>query len=118
MEPFRCLRAPGGHRSPFTGRALFRTCAFLGAFYETGCAVAQIHPASATRTPFCTQTAPGGLGLGQDEARQIALTALAAMDGGLIICRAERNAGPLDDIGGQLLRLLRARRAPRSKRSQ
>jgi len=45
-------------------------------------------------------------GLASDQAHDVALTAVAAMEGALIICRAERSAQPLTEIGRQLLRLV------------
>ncbi len=45
-------------------------------------------------------------GLGSREARQIALAAIAAMEGALIMCRAEGDARPVAEIGDQLLRLV------------
>jgi TetR/AcrR family transcriptional regulator, lmrAB and yxaGH operons repressor len=57
-------------------------------------------------------------GLNKQKARQIALTSVAAMEGALIICRAEGGAGPLNEIGDQLLRLVprgRSARPPAGK---
>jgi TetR/AcrR family transcriptional regulator, lmrAB and yxaGH operons repressor len=51
-------------------------------------------------------------GLPVDESRRVALTTLAAMEGALIICRAEGRAEPLLEVGDELLRLLPD--APRS----
>jgi TetR/AcrR family transcriptional regulator, lmrAB and yxaGH operons repressor len=45
-------------------------------------------------------------GLDSEEARQVALTAIAAMEGALIISRAEGDTHPVADIGDQLLRLV------------
>jgi len=44
-------------------------------------------------------------GLSPDRSRRVALTTLAAMEGALIICRAEGSAEPLTDIGDELLRV-------------
>ncbi len=45
-------------------------------------------------------------GLSRQRAEAIALTTLAGMEGALILCRAEGNVQPLDDIAEELLRLL------------
>ena len=47
-------------------------------------------------------------GLGAGPARRVALTALAAMEGALILCRAEGDATPLADVGGEILNLVPA----------
>ena len=48
------------------------------------------------------------VGIPAPRARTIALTALAGMEGALILCRAEGNSGPLEAIVEELLRLLPA----------
>ena len=45
-------------------------------------------------------------GLPARRARAVAVTALAAMEGALILCRAERDVGPLDAVAAELLRLV------------
>jgi TetR/AcrR family transcriptional regulator, lmrAB and yxaGH operons repressor len=45
-------------------------------------------------------------GMPADRARPIALAVLAGMEGALILCRAEGSSAPLDEVAGQLLRLL------------
>jgi AcrR family transcriptional regulator len=47
-------------------------------------------------------------GIPAPRATSIALTALAGMEGALILCRAEGNSGPLEAIVEELLRLLPA----------
>jgi AcrR family transcriptional regulator len=47
-------------------------------------------------------------GVPAHRARPIALATLAAMEGALILCRAEGDSGPLDVVGGELMRLLSA----------
>jgi AcrR family transcriptional regulator len=51
-------------------------------------------------------------GVERDVAGPVAVTALAAMEGALILCRAEGGAGPLDVVETQLLRLLVSGPAP------
>jgi TetR/AcrR family transcriptional repressor of lmrAB and yxaGH operons len=45
-------------------------------------------------------------GVPPDRAEPLALTALAAMEGALILCRAEGSVGPLDAVAQQLALLL------------
>lgn len=45
-------------------------------------------------------------GVPTTRAAPIALTAVAALEGALILCRAEGGSGPLDTVAGELLRLL------------
>ncbi|ULH17241.1 TetR/AcrR family transcriptional regulator (plasmid) [Deinococcus sp. KNUC1210] len=47
-----------------------------------------------------------GAGIPAQRSTSLALTILAAMEGALILCRAEGNAAPLDAITGELLKLL------------
>jgi AcrR family transcriptional regulator len=49
-----------------------------------------------------------GVGISAPRANTIALTALAGMEGALILCRAEGNSGPLEAIVEELMRLLPA----------
>jgi AcrR family transcriptional regulator len=51
------------------------------------------------------------VGVPAPRANTIALTALAGMEGALILCRAEGNSGPLEAIVAELLRLLPAESA-------
>ena len=46
------------------------------------------------------------VGVPAARARSIAVTALAAMEGALILCRAERSGEPLERVAEELLRLL------------
>jgi TetR/AcrR family transcriptional repressor of lmrAB and yxaGH operons len=46
------------------------------------------------------------VGLEADQARRIAVTSVAAMEGALILCRAEGDARPMLEVGGELLRLV------------
>ena len=55
-------------------------------------------------------------GLPARRARPIALATLAAMEGALILCRAEGNVKPLDAVAKELMRLLPDRRPARRKR--
>ncbi len=48
----------------------------------------------------------GQAGLAPDRAATVAVTALAGMEGALILCRAERSSAPLEAIAGELLNLL------------
>lgn len=48
-------------------------------------------------------------GLDPYHARAVALTTLAAMEGALVLCRAERSVAPLETVAGELKRLVRAR---------
>jgi AcrR family transcriptional regulator len=50
------------------------------------------------------QLAAGGLGA--DRARSIAVAALAAMEGALILCRAEGGTAPFDAVAAELMRLV------------
>lgn len=46
------------------------------------------------------------VGLRKPRARSVALASLAAMEGALILCRAERSVRPLDTVAGELERLV------------
>ena len=48
-------------------------------------------------------------GVPDAEARDLATLVIAAIEGGLILARAQRNGGPLRTVGGELSSLLRAR---------
>jgi AcrR family transcriptional regulator len=52
------------------------------------------------------------VGVPSDRATSIALTAVASMEGALILCRAEGNAKPLDAVAEEVLRLLPETRRP------
>ena len=47
-------------------------------------------------------------GIPLERAKAISLATLAGMEGALILCRAEANVQPLDDIAGELMHLLPA----------
>ena len=55
-------------------------------------------------------------GVPSRRATPIALAALAAMEGALILCRAEGNVRPLDAVAEELMRLLPLERPTRRKR--
>jgi len=55
-------------------------------------------------------------GVPSRRATPIALAALAAMEGALILCRAEGNVKPLDAVAEELMRLLPSERPSRRKR--
>ena len=55
-------------------------------------------------------------GVPSRRATPIALAALAAMEGALILCRAEGNVRPLDAVAKELMRLLPMERPDRRKR--
>ena len=55
-------------------------------------------------------------GVPSRRAMPIALAALAAMEGALILCRAEGNVRPLDAVAEELMRLLPMERPDRRKR--
>jgi TetR/AcrR family transcriptional repressor of lmrAB and yxaGH operons len=61
------------------------------------------------------------VGVPADRAEPIARATLAAMEGALILCRAERDIGPLETVAAELTRLLppepkgRRRRSPRPR---
>ena len=46
-----------------------------------------------------------GAGLPTERANRLATTALAAMEGALILCRAEQSAGPLEAVASEILSL-------------
>jgi TetR/AcrR family transcriptional repressor of lmrAB and yxaGH operons len=50
-------------------------------------------------------------GISRERAGSIALATLAAMEGALILCRAEGGVGPLDAVAAELLQLLPAARS-------
>jgi AcrR family transcriptional regulator len=54
----------------------------------------------------------GATGVPAERAGPIALATLAAMEGALILCRAEGNSAPLDAVAAELLRLLPAENGP------
>jgi AcrR family transcriptional regulator len=47
-----------------------------------------------------------GVGLKKDRARNVALSTLAAVEGALILCRAERGTQPLETVAAELKRLV------------
>jgi len=49
-----------------------------------------------------------GVGLKKDRARGVAVATLAAVEGALILCRAERSARPLETVAVELKRLVSA----------
>src|SRR5882757_453135 len=51
----------------------------------------------------------GARGLPEAQARSLATLVLAGIEGALILARAERSAGPLEDVGRELAAVLRAR---------
>ena len=55
-------------------------------------------------------------GVPSRRATPIALAALAAMEGALILCRAEGNVKPLNAVAEELIRLLPLERPTRRKR--
>ena len=56
------------------------------------------------------------VGVASQRAMPIALATLAAMEGALILCRAEGNVKPLDAVAKELMRLLPSERRARRKR--
>ena len=56
------------------------------------------------------------VGVPSARARPIALATIAAMEGALILCRAEGNVKPLDAVAEELMRLLPSRSSTRRKR--
>jgi AcrR family transcriptional regulator len=56
------------------------------------------------------------VGVPAHRARPIALATLAAMEGALILCRAEGNVKPLDAVAEELMRLLPSEKRARRKR--
>jgi len=57
-------------------------------------------------------------GVPSHRAKSIAIAALAAMEGALILCRAEGNSKPLDAVAEELMRLLPPETAHPKKRSR
>jgi len=57
------------------------------------------------------------VGVPSQRAKPIALATLAGMEGALILCRAEGNVKPLDDVAEELMRLLPSEKPGRRKRS-
>jgi TetR/AcrR family transcriptional regulator, lmrAB and yxaGH operons repressor len=55
-------------------------------------------------------------GVASQRATPIAVATLAAMEGALILCRAEGNVKPLDAVAKELMRLLPSERRRRRKR--
>ena len=56
------------------------------------------------------------VGVPSARARPIALATIAAMEGALILCRAEGNVKPLDAVAEELMRLLPSKSSTRRKR--
>jgi TetR/AcrR family transcriptional regulator, lmrAB and yxaGH operons repressor len=56
-------------------------------------------------------------GVPSQRAKPIAMATLAAMEGALILCRAEGNVKPLDAVAEELMRLLPSEKRARRKRS-
>jgi AcrR family transcriptional regulator len=56
------------------------------------------------------------VGVPSARARPIALATIAAMEGALILCRAEGNVKPLDAVADELMRLLPSKSSARRKR--
>jgi AcrR family transcriptional regulator len=72
----------------------------------------------AVRAAFRSWTAPvaarlEAVGVSPQRAASIAVTALAGMEGALILCRAEGNSEPLEAVAEELMRLLPATPADR-----
>ncbi len=55
------------------------------------------------------------VGQKEDRARALAVSTLAAVEGALILCRAEQNARPLDTVNDELKRLVEADSRPGRK---
>jgi AcrR family transcriptional regulator len=51
-------------------------------------------------------------GVARERAASLSLTALACMEGALILCRAEESTAPLESVSGELARLLGDANAP------
>ncbi|UUY03235.1 TetR/AcrR family transcriptional regulator [Svornostia abyssi] len=49
-----------------------------------------------------------GAGVEEERARRLATTTVAAIEGAVVLCRAERSTGPLDDVGAELEASLRS----------
>jgi TetR/AcrR family transcriptional regulator, lmrAB and yxaGH operons repressor len=56
------------------------------------------------------------VGVPSQRAKPVAMAALAAMEGALILCRAEGNVRPLDAVAEELMRLLPVEKPGRRKR--
>lgn len=49
-----------------------------------------------------------GAGVEEERARRLATTTVAAIEGAVVLCRAERSTAPLDDVGAELEASLRS----------
>jgi AcrR family transcriptional regulator len=95
----RSVRASGGSSGcPVAGVAL-DTCTTAGDLMDTACA------AFASWTALLAAQLEAA-GLPEPRARTVAVTALAGMEGALILCRAERSGQPLEDTARELMSLL------------
>ncbi len=90
--------------------------------YEAGCPLVAVTTAASTDEPGLRAAAAGAFGTWHDalaaglrdaglsraRARRLATTILAAVEGAVILCRAEHSGRPLKDVGAELELLLRA----------
>jgi TetR/AcrR family transcriptional regulator, lmrAB and yxaGH operons repressor len=85
----------------------------------TGCAVAGVAIDTGTDEPLMTTVREAfrswvdalaerlrRAGLGEERASSVASLTIAAMEGALILCRAERNVAPLEAVATELARLV------------
>ncbi|MFA9272186.1 MAG: TetR/AcrR family transcriptional regulator, partial [Baekduiaceae bacterium] len=49
-----------------------------------------------------------GAGVEEERARRLATTTVAAIESAVVLCRAARSTGPLDDVGAELEASLRS----------
>src|SRR6185295_12235907 len=69
-----------------------------------------------TWTELLTELCAAG-GMNKDRARQLAVTVIAATEGAVALCRAERSKQPFDDVETVLASLVKSFGAPRGRRS-
>lgn len=71
----------------------------------------EVTEAAATAFRAWTRALAGGLhraGVDEERAGRLATLTVAAIEGAVVLCRAERSTGPLDDVGAELEASLRS----------
>ena len=84
-------------------------CAVAGVAIDTGPAEGELIQAVRTTFRSWTDLLAGQLeaaGIAPSRAASLGLATVAAMEGALILCRAERSSAPLDTVAEELMRLL------------
>jgi AcrR family transcriptional regulator len=117
--------ADGPADDPVAALRLFRRIwaqALESSDFRAGCPVVAVATEAPADVPALTDAAGAafarwtgqlaailrGAGVPRGRARRLATTVVAAVEGAIVLCRAERSTRPLDDVGRELELLLRA----------